>query len=279
MPVRVVTDSSCDLPQALADDLGIVIVPLTVRFGAEERLDRRDLTPTEFWARRAASPEPPETAAPPPSQFEAAYRALSDAGADGVVVVAVSALLSGTVQSAQLAASAVMGLVAVAVVDSRSITSGLGLAAVAGARRARAGGTIEEVRAAAAEVADRTEVLLALDPSDRGRHGAARDARTGLASGRGRGRRSVLELRDGRFEPAGRSRGRAGALTRLVERVTAAGPLDDLVVFQAEAPDLDGFVSRIAPLAPGPVRVDGVGAVLGSRCGPGAIGVAYLERG
>ena len=162
MPVRVVTDSSCDLPQALADELGIVIVPLIVRFGAAERLDRRDLTPTEFWARRAASPEPPETAAPPPSTFEATYRGLSDAGADGVVVVAVSALLSATVQSAQLAAAAVLGVVAVAVVDSRSITSGLGMAAVAAAQRARSGGTMEQVRAAAAEVANRTEVLLAL---------------------------------------------------------------------------------------------------------------------
>jgi DegV family protein with EDD domain len=270
VPVRVVTDSSCDLPQALADDLGIVIVPLTVRFGADERLDRRELTPTEFWARRAASPEPPETAAPPPSSFESTYRALSDAGADGVVVVAVSALLSGTVQSAQLAAAAVLGVVAVAVVDSRSITSGLGMVAVAAARRARAGGTIEQVRAAAAQVANRTEVLLALEPSDHARRGGG----IGLADRRGRAR-SVLEVRDGRFEPAGRSRGRAGALSRLLDRVTTAGPLDDLVVFQAEAADLDGFVSRVAPLAPGPLRVDAVGAVLGSRCGPGAIGVAY----
>jgi DegV family protein with EDD domain len=276
VPVRVVTDSSCDLPQALADDLGIVIVPLTVRFGADERLDRRELTPTEFWARRAASPEPPETSAPPPSSFEATYRGLSDTGADGVVVVAVSALLSGTVQSAQLAAAAVLGVVAVAVVDSRSITSGLGTVAVAAARRARAGGTIEQVRAAAAQVANRTEVLLALEPPDHARRGGGSGG-MGLADGRGRGR-SVLELRDGRFEQAGRSRGRAGALSRLLDRVTTAGPLDGLVVFQAEAPDLDGFVSRVAPLAPGPVRVDAVGAVLGSRCGPGAIGVAYQAR-
>ena len=273
MPVRVVTDSSCDLPQALADDLGIVIVPLTVRFGADERLDRRELTPTEFWARRAASAEPPETSAPPPSSFESTYRALSDAGADGIVVVAVSALLSGTMQSAQLAAAAVLGVVAVAVVDSRSITSGLGIVAVAAARRARAGGTIEQVRAAAAQVANRTEVMVALEPSDHAR----RLGGMGLADGRGRGR-SVFELRDGRFERAGRARGRAGALSRLLDRVTAAGPLDDLVVFQAEAADLDGFVSRVAPLAPGPLRVDTVGAVLGSRCGPGAIGVAYQAR-
>ena len=68
-------------------------------------------------------------------------------------------------------------------------------------------------------------------------------------------------------------------LAQLLDRVTAAGPLDGLVVFQAEAADLDGFVSRVAPLAPGPLRVDAVGAVLGSRCGPGAIGVAFQGRG
>ncbi len=202
MPVRVVTDSSCDLPQALADDLGIVIVPLTVRFGADERLDRRELTPTEFWARRAASPEPPETAAPPPSSFESTYRALSDAGADGVVVVAVSALLSGTMQSAQLAAAAVLGVVAVAVVDSRSITSGLGMAAVAAARRARAGGTIEQVRAAAAQVANRTEVLVALEPSDHARparrDGPGRRTRPGPVGLRAPRR----ALRDGPGAPA-----------------------------------------------------------------------------
>jgi fatty acid kinase fatty acid binding subunit len=277
VPVRVVTDSSCDLPQALADELGIVIVPLTVRFGAEERRDRRDLTPTEFWARRASSPDPPETAAPPPSHFDGAYRALSEAGADGIVVVAVSALLSGTVQSAQLAASAVLGVVAVAVVDSRSITSGLGMVALAAAKRALAGGTIEQVRAAAAETASRTEVLIAVEPSDHGRRGGPGGAGAGLAGGGSR-TRSVIEVRDGRFEQAGRSRGRGGALDQLVDRVAAAGPLEDLVVFQAEALDLDGFVSRVAPLAPGPVRVDAVGAVLGSRCGPGAMGVAYQRQ-
>jgi DegV family protein with EDD domain len=274
--VRVVTDSSCDLPAALADELGIVVVPLTVRFGAEEWLDRRDLTPTEFWARRAAVPDPPETSAPAPSHFETAYRALADRGAEGAVVVGVSSLLSGTVQSAQLAAPAVMATLAVRVVDSGSITSGLGLVAAATARRAVAGGTVEEVVATAADAARRTRVLLTVEPDDR-RTASSGTAGGGLAA-TARSRRPVLSLVDGRFEEVGRHRGRSGALGELVEHVATAGPLEELVVFHAEAADLDAFVSRVAPLAPGPMRVDDIGAVLGSRCGPGAVGVAYQGR-
>ena len=59
MTVKVVTDSACDLPQELADELGITIVPLTVRFGEEEFVDRKDLTAAEFWARCDASPTIP----------------------------------------------------------------------------------------------------------------------------------------------------------------------------------------------------------------------------
>ena len=68
--VRIVTDSACDLPQSVADELGIEIVPLTIRIDGNEYVDRLDLTPAEFWAKCAASPTLPETAAPSPGQFE-----------------------------------------------------------------------------------------------------------------------------------------------------------------------------------------------------------------
>jgi fatty acid-binding protein DegV len=84
LAVHVVTDSACDLPQPLADELNIDIVPLTVRFGNEELVDRRDLSPSEFWARMSRSPVLPETAAPSPGSFEAAFRKALAAGADGV---------------------------------------------------------------------------------------------------------------------------------------------------------------------------------------------------
>ena len=105
--VRIVTDSSCDLPQDVADELGIVIVPLSVRFDDKEFIDREELTTSEFWARCVNSSTLPETAAPAPGQFEAVYRTLAADGATSVVVVSLSSKLSATMQSAQLAARTV----------------------------------------------------------------------------------------------------------------------------------------------------------------------------
>src|SRR2546425_9139354 len=107
--VRVVTDSSCDLPNDLAVELGIEIVPLTIRFGDEEFVDRRDLSPKEFWARCASSSVLPETAAPPPGAFEDVYRRAAQGGASGIVCINLSSKLSATIQSAEIAAKAVEG--------------------------------------------------------------------------------------------------------------------------------------------------------------------------
>ena len=104
MSIRIVTDSSCDLPDSVAKEHGIRIVPLTIRFGAEEFLDREELSTSEFWKRCASSSTLPETAAPAPGQFEAVYRALLEEGATGIVVVSLSGALSATMQSAELAA-------------------------------------------------------------------------------------------------------------------------------------------------------------------------------
>ncbi len=107
--VRIVTDSACDLPPSVVDDLAIEIVPLTIRLGDDEFVDRQDLTPAEFWARCATLPGLPETAAPAPGQFEAAYRRLAADGAEAIVVISLSGALSATIQSAELAARSVAG--------------------------------------------------------------------------------------------------------------------------------------------------------------------------
>ena len=80
--VRIVTDSACDLPQSVADEFAIEIVPLTIRIDGHEYVDRHDLTVAEFWAKCAASPTLPETAAPAPGQFEHVYRQLAADGAE-----------------------------------------------------------------------------------------------------------------------------------------------------------------------------------------------------
>ena len=116
--VRIVTDSACDLPADTAAALGIEVVPLSIRFGSDEFVDRRDLTPQQFWQKVGASSVLPETAAPSPGAFEAAFRAAADAGCPGVVCVNLSSKLSATYASAQIAAKAMDGIIDVRVVDS-----------------------------------------------------------------------------------------------------------------------------------------------------------------
>ncbi len=276
MTVGLVTDSACDLPQALADDLGIRIVPLTVRFGGDELVDRLDLTPAEFWARCAASPVLPETAAPAPGQFEAIYRDLADSGVDSIAVVSLSQLLSGAMQSAQLAART-FGNLPVEVIDSRSASTGQGMIAVAAARCARDGGGLDEVASLARDLAERTHVWGVLDDLDHLRRGGRiGGARALLASALAI--KPIIEIRDGRVEEGGRQRTRTKAMRSLVDRVAAAGPLEALAVLHAETADVDEFVAQLAPLAPGPLMVTDIGAVIGAHCGPGAIGVAYQTK-
>ena len=274
MTVRVVTDSACDLPAPLATELGIDIVPLTVRFGDEELVDRRDFTPSEFWARCHASPVLPQTAAPPPGAYEDRYRTLAADGATGIVVVALSGALSATLQSAQVAAAAVAEHVPVIVVDSRSVTLGLGMIAVGAARAAAAGASIDDVAAVATSLAGRTHVVGTLDTLENlkkgGRIGGAKALVASVLS-----IKPVIEVRAGRVEEGGRQRTRAKAFGFLADTVRNAEPVDTLAVAHGDAPDLDRFLDLLRPIHKGDIVVGQIGAVIGTHAGPGTIGVIY----
>jgi DegV family protein with EDD domain len=272
---RVITDSSCDLPSGLAAELDIDIVPLTIRFGAEELVDRRDLSPKEFWARCATSPVLPETAAPSPGAFEDAYRRAAAAGAEGVVCITISAALSATGQAAQMAAKAVDGEIPVRIVDSRSVTMGLGMMAAEAARQAAEGKDVDAVAAAAEGLISRTRVYGALDTLENlkkgGRVGGAQALIGSMLS-----IKPIIEVRDGQVEPESRQRTRSRALRYLADKVRDEGEIANLAVMHGDAPDLDEFVEMLEPLFPKDKLVIGdIGAVIGSHAGPRVIGVAY----
>ena len=166
MTVRIVTDSACDLPDELLDEYGITVVPLSIRFGSEELIDREQLSVGEFWQRCAASEVLPETAAPAPGQFETAYRRLASEGASAVVVVSLSGALSATIQSAELAARGVADEIDVRIVDSRSVTLGLGTMVLAAARAASTGATADAIVELVGDMSARTKVFGALDTLD-----------------------------------------------------------------------------------------------------------------
>lgn len=278
MTVRIVTDSSCDLPQPMADKLGITIVPLSIRFGDDEYIDRTTITADEFWAKCAASAVLPETAAPPPGAFEEAYRNLSAQGATSVVVISLSSDLSATMQSAELAAKAVAGSIDVRVVDSRNASMGLGLTVLDCAEKAQAGGSVDEIVALAQQLIPRTHVFGALDTLENlkkgGRIGGAKAMlATALSI------KPLIEVKNGVVEEAGKQRTRTKALAALVDVLKKhAGDLDRVGILHAQCPDVDAFLAQVKDVYSGDVIVSDIGAVIGTHAGEGTIGIAFRTK-
>jgi fatty acid kinase fatty acid binding subunit len=277
--VGVVTDSACDLPDDRVAAWGIEVVPLSIRFGDEELVDREQLTTAEFWARCAASPELPSTAAPSPGRFEESYRRLAERGATGIVVVTLSGALSATMQSAELAARAVAadGL-DVRVVDSRSVSLGLGTIALASAEAAADGRDLDTVEADARALVARTRVFGALDTLENLKKGGRiGNAKALLATALNI--KPIIEVADGVVEQHGKQRTRSKALGFLVDKVASyRGRIEHLAVLHADCSDVDAFVDRLRPLTDNDIVVGQIGPVIGAHAGRGTIGVAFHER-
>jgi len=277
MSIRIVTDSSCDLPQNVADALGIVIVPLSIRFGDDEYIDRTTITTDRFWQLCSSSKELPQTAAPSPGQFQEAFRGLKGQGATGIVVISLSSSLSFTMQSAVNAAKEVQGEIDVRVVDSRNASLGVGLIAVECAERARSGASIDDIEQLANSLVPRTHVFGALDTLENlrkgGRIGGAK-AMLGTALSV----KPLIEVRNGEVEEAGKQRTRGKALAALIETLRNAGTVERLGVLHAQCPDIDDFVDKVRDVYPGDITIADIGAVIGTHAGQGTIGVAFRLR-
>ena len=280
--VRIVTDSSCDLPDDIAQELGIIIVPLSIRFGDDEFIDRQDLTPAEFWTRCVNSATLPETAAPAPGRFEAEYRSLADDGATGIVVINLSSALSATMQSAELAARNIKEDESidldVRVIDSRTVTIGLGTIVIACARAARDGASIDDIETMAADLVGRTRVFGTLDTLENlkkgGRIGNAR-ALLGTALSI----KPMIEVRNGLVEEAGKQRTRSKALAHLITKLRSFdGEIDNLAVMHADCSDVDNFVDMVKAEYDGDIVVGDIGPVVGAHAGRGTIGFAFQVR-
>ena len=278
MGVRVVTDSACDLPDDLIERDGIEVVPLTIRFGKEELVDRKELSTDEFWRRLADSDVLPETSAPSAGAFEGAFRRQIEDGATGIICINLSSKLSATMQSAQVAAQAVQADCPVVVVDSLMVSMGLGSLCLTAARRAADGDSLESIVANVTDRRNRSKLYGALDTLEflkkGGRVGNARALLGSMLA-----IKPVLEVRDGEVEEAGKVRTRSKALRLLVERVKE-GPFENLAVLHGNAPDLDELLDLLEPLTPRDEIVIGqIGPVIGTHAGPRVIGVTFQAGG
>lgn len=275
MGVRVVTDSACDLPQDLVDELGIEIVPLTIRFGSEELVDRKELGTGEFWRRLATSPVLPETSAPSAGAFTEAFRRLIADGADGIVCINLSSKLSATMQAAQVAARAVADECRVEIVDSLAVSMGLGSLCLTAARRADDGASIDEILADVIDRRDRTKLFGTLDTLEYLRKGG----RIGAAQawlGSALQIKPILTLGED-ITPVERVRTRRRAFERLVEyaRRRRDDGADAWVVQHIhDRETADRLVAQCRDLfGSDPVFVSEIGPVIGAHIGPGLLGV------
>ena len=278
--VRLITDSTCDLPTEILDRNQVTVVPLNIRFGAEDFVDGVDLDADQFWSRLETSPVLPETAAPPVGRFTEAYERLADEGADGIVVVGISTELSATLNSAKLAAEAFPGDIPIRIVDSRLVSTALGLVVLQAASVAAGGGSIDEVAAEAERASERTHVFAALDTLEflkrGGRIGAAQAFFGGLLDVK-----PIISIEDGVVAPAGRVRTRRKAVAAVFDHLAErSDDVAQVAVLHSDPPDLDAFVSRIRAAVPGSedVIVSRLGSVVGTHAGPGLLGVCYRLR-
>lgn len=280
--VRIVTDSACDLPDSLIDKWGITVVPLSIRFGDEEFVDRFELSAADFYKKMADSSMLPETAAPAPGAFAAAFSELAEQGAEAVVCIDLSSELSATMASAGNAAkgfspSGADDLIKldVRVLDSRSITAGLGLQVLAAAEAAEAGKSADEIVAIVEDLSTRTVVLGALDTLDNlkkgGRIGGAQAMLGTMLS-----IKPIIDISTGVVEEAGKQRTRRKAMNHLRNKLIEAGPVENLCICSGEAPDVDEFKALLAE------KVDisdalemTIGATIGAHGGPRMLGLVW----
>ncbi len=274
MTIRIVTDSACDIPQALVEKYKITIVPLTFSFGDKEFIDRVSLTTEEFWKHCADSPILPQTAAPAPGQFTQAYRTLIQQGASGILVISLSRELSATMQSAETGAKEPGVTVPVRFVDSRSASMGEGITVIAVAKMAAAGASLDELEAAANNFASRTKVFGALDTLENLKKGG-RISNTKAFLASALAIKPIIEVREGKLEEGGKERTRGKALAFLIEKIKSAGEISDLAVLHAQCSDIDSFVAQLKTIHSGEIIVSDIGSVIGSHTGIGTIGVTY----
>ena len=277
--VRVVTDSACDLPVTLAQEQGITVVPLSIRFGSEEFVDGLTLSTKEFWARCAASPVLPETSAPSPGAFQEAFLAAADDGYDGVICINLSGGMSATHQSARAAADTVSDRIPVSTVDSRSVTMGQGLLVLEAARQAASGATLDEVTSSIETLIPHTLVFGVMNTLDHlekgGRIGGARALLGSLLS-----IKPVMTVTGGVVGEESKQRTRQRSLRYLAEKARTSGAIARVAVSNGAATDIEVFLEMVAGVeSEHPLVVVDLGPVVGTHTGPGTIGLSMITAG
>lgn len=270
--IRIVTDSTSDIPEALMRERGIDMVPLTVNFGNESLRDRVDITHDEFIRRLTASKVLPTTSQPPPGLFVEHYRRLADEGAEGIVSIHISEKLSGTAGAARVAAEEVADRVKVEVIDSRTLSLALGFGVLEAARVAGAGADLAAVADAARRFLPHTHIIFFPDTLEYLQKGG-RIGRAAMIAGSLLSLKPLMRVDEGQVVPHERTRTRSRAIDGVVKFVSDFPHLRQLSVLRTGNADLEPLLTRLEPVFPRErILVTECSPVISVHLGPGAMG-------
>ncbi len=276
MTVRIVTDSTCDLPAETIAHYGIHVVPLYINVGKQSFLDNVDITRQEFYEKLPFFPEHPTTAVPSIERFRVAYIAMAEEGASEVLSIHVSSSLSAIVDVARMAAKE-MTEIPVTVIDSQQLSLGSGFMVETAAKMAAEGKSAEEIKKALEDQSQRSYVFAALDTLEYlKRSGRMNKYLAGFATMLQV--KPILKMHKG-VPSTERVRTRERALHRIVEMLAAVGALERVALVHTHA--LPERVAKLRAMAEhllptGDLIVEDITPVIGAHLGPGAIGFAAV---
>lgn len=280
MAVRIVTDSTADLPADQAEALGITVVPLTVFFGDDAYLDNVDLDTAGFYEKLQASKDLPRTSQPSPAKFQEAYSKLISEGADGILSVHLSGKLSGTFQSARTASESLTDeerRVPIEVIDSENISAAMSMAVLRAAVEARDGLGLEELKTNLLDRLKRTRLLAVLDTLEYVKRGG----RIGAASavlGNMLSVKPIISLKEGEVVTVERPRTRGKAFERMAQILKESGQIEQIAIAESNEQVGKQLVEALKPVYNDQIPIYKLGPVIGTHTGPGAVALTYIIK-
>jgi DegV family protein with EDD domain len=277
--VAFVTDSASDLDPAVARAAGIRIVPLSVTFGDESFRAGVDLSTDEFWTRMTAPNAPfPKTAASSPGEFKAVFDEAFADGADAIVSIHVSGLLSGAFKSAEIAKGMLPDR-EIHLVDSQGASMAEGILAFMGLEMAKDGVSAAEIARTLNDRAHDLRMYVSLETLEYLKKGG-RISGTQAALGNLLSVKPIIAVEAGKVETADKPRTRSKSRQRCIELICAR-PIERIAILHTMAPDVDEFreeLVRRSGVDPSTIMVSIVGASVGPHLGPGCVGAAVLYK-
>ena len=277
MSIRIVTDSTCDLPAELVSKHAITVIPMYINVGAQEYRDGIDMTRQEFYERLPNFKPAATTAIPSPEIFRLTYEKLAAEGATEILSIHISTKLSSVVGIASQAIREITS-VPVTVFDSRQLSLGTGFQVLNAAQAAEDGHSMSEILSMLESQIARTHVFAALDTLEflrrSGRmHSALSFLGTLLQI------KPFLKMYNGN-PTAERIRTRNGAMKRLIELLNEAHPFEKVALLHSRAEDrAQALLQQVRHLLPaGEILVEEINPVLGAHIGPGVVGFAVISK-